>query len=313
MGTYSLIILGNGFDVALGIPTRYSQFYANSQELREMAAHGNHLCQHVLDHIRNELWSDLESGLYHYSLGLTQRYGEGNQTEATRFEREFNELRTALFNYLNEVSGTFVDVSTEAAVLGLNIEWHALEPQYLTFNYSINTANTASMNDRYILNADDSLNELRFIYQHGSIYNMQENANRNPNEIVVGIDRYTQEVEPAHSFLYKDQQQLHNLESTFNFIREKRLYVVYGCSVGDSDATYFREVFNHEQQGKTFLIYGYGPNAIETIKANIERICGIKIKELEEKNHVDFLDVQKVEETRMRTREIIQAYLRSLG
>ena len=306
METYSLIILGNGFDVALGIPTRYSQFYANSQELREMAAHGNRLCQHILDHIRNELWSDLESGLYHYSLGLTQRYGEGNQAETIRFEREFNELRTALFNYLNEVSGIFVDVSTEAAVLGLNIEWHALEPQYLTFNYSINTANTASMNDRYILN------ELRFIYQHGSIYNIQETENRHPNEIVVGIDRYTQVVEPLHSFLYKDQQRLHDLESTFAYIRGKRLYIVYGCSVGDSDATYFREVFNRDQQGKFFLIYGYGPNAIETIKANIEGICGIRINEFEENNHVDFLDVQKVGETRMKTREIIQMYLRTL-
>lgn len=89
--------------------------------------------------------------------------------------------------------------------------------------------------------------------------------------------------------------------------------MVYGCSVGDSDATYFREVFNNNQQGKTFLIYGYGPNAIETIKANIERICGIRIEELVGNNHVVFLDVQQVGETRMRTREIIREYLRSLG
>lgn len=313
METYSLIILGNGFDVALGIPTRYSQFYERSQELRDLAVRGNRLCQHILDYVRSELWSDLENGLYHYSLDLTQGAGQGNQVEATRFEGEYNELRTALFNYLNEVSGTLVDIDTEAAVIGLNIEWHALEPQYLTFNYSINTANIASMNNRYILNDDDSLNELKFIYQHGSIYDMQETTTRHPYEIVVGIDRNTQEVEPAHSFLYKDQQQLHNLESTFNYIRGKRFYVVYGCSVGNSDATYFREVFNYDQQGKIFLIYGYGPEVIDTIKANIERICGIRIDELEENNRVEFMDVQQVEQTRGRTREIIQEYLRSLA
>ncbi len=135
METYSLIILGNGFDVALGIPTRYSQFYERSRELREIAAHGNRLCQHILNHIKSELWSDLENDLYQYSLDLTQRFGTGNQEETTRFEREFNELRTALFNYLNWVSGTFVDFDKEAPVIGLNIEWHELEPQYLTFNY----------------------------------------------------------------------------------------------------------------------------------------------------------------------------------
>lgn len=56
---------------------------------------------------------------------------------------------------------------------------------------------------------------------------------------------------------------------------------MYGCSIGDSDATYFREVFNREQQRKFFLVYGYGPESIETIKANIERICDIRIDELE--------------------------------
>ena len=57
MDTNSIIILGNGFDVALGIETRYSQFYEKSKELREFARNGNTLCQHILDHIKSDLWS----------------------------------------------------------------------------------------------------------------------------------------------------------------------------------------------------------------------------------------------------------------
>lgn len=308
-----MIVLGNGFDVALGIATRYSQFYEKSQDLRDYANNGNSLCQHILDNIKDGFWSDLESGLYHYSLAITKKYGVGDKEQAEKFEREFNELREALFNYLSKAAGATVHALDQAPALGLNVEWHKLEPQYLTFNYSINTANTASMNGRYILNGDDSINESRFVYQHGSIYDMQTCQNRRPEDIVVGIDSYAQPVEEAHSFLYKTLQRLHDLSSSLEYISEKMFYVVYGCSVGDSDATYFRAIFNNNQHDKTFLIYGFGEEAIETIKANIERICGVSVETLLMYNRVVLLDVTHVTETRQITRTEIEYYLHSLG
>ena len=308
-----MVILGNGFDVALGIPTRYSQFYENSKELRDYAAKGNTLCQHILVNLKSELWSDLENGLYHYSLAITKEYGLGNEEQADKLEREFNELRDALFIYLDSVAGTIVSVDNQANVIGLNVEWHKLSPQYLTFNYSINTANTTSMNGRYIFNWDDSINDLRFIYQHGSIFDTKDGNTRNSNDIVVGIDQDTQPVEPAHAFLYKNRQKLHNLASTFHYIKEKDFYIVYGCSIGDSDAAYFKEIFSRNQKGKIFLIYGFGPEALDCIKANIERICGVTISDLTANNYVEFLDVKQPVETRKTTKEIIQKYLTSIG
>ena len=86
--TRSIIILGNGFDVALGYPTKYSQFYENSDLLRDYANKGNTLCKHILENVEGELWSDLERGLYQYSLHLTKKYGEGNKGQAEKFEKE---------------------------------------------------------------------------------------------------------------------------------------------------------------------------------------------------------------------------------
>ena len=309
MATNSIVFLGNGFDVALGIPTRYSQFYKNSKELRVYANKGNNLCQHILDNVDGDLWSDLECGLYQYSLSITKKYGEGNEEQAHKFEREFNELRTALFDYLESVAGNPVNVIDEAPVLGLNIEWNKLNPLFLTFNYSINTACTASMNSRSIYNEDDSINETRFIYQHGSIFDTKKGVNHQPNEIVLGIDKTTQCVESHHSFLYKSCQSLHDLEQTLAIIANKLFYVVYGCSVGDSDAIYFRTIFDNNQCGKKYLIYGFGEKAINDIKANIERICNINMKEFEASNSVQFLDVQDVVRTRQITSNTIQFYL----
>ena len=308
MDTNSIVILGNGFDVALGIPTSYSLFYKNSKELRDFAEKGNELCQHIIDNVESDLWSDLEKGLFCYSRAITQKYGVGNQEQADKLEKEFNELRTALFLYLDSVSGTSVELNQQSPVLGLNIEWRELKPQYLTFNYSINTATTADMGQRYILKGNDSINERRFVYQHGSIYDTQTSRNHSPNEIVVGIDPRTQKVEDAHSFLYKTKQNLRDLGTTIRQLAEKSFYVVYGCSVGDSDATYFRTIFNQNQHDKTFLIYGFGEKALNDIRANVQRNCGISIEQLSKLNQVCMLDVQKIETTRKKTQDEIKKY-----
>lgn len=68
------------------------------------------MCQHILTDVNGEYWSDLECGLYSYSLAITQKYGLGNQNQADKFEREFNELRSALFIYLQYAAGDIVEV-----------------------------------------------------------------------------------------------------------------------------------------------------------------------------------------------------------
>lgn len=50
------------------------------------------LCKHIVDNIKGDLWSDLEVGLYLYSLSITKQYGEGNISQAKQFKKEFNEL-----------------------------------------------------------------------------------------------------------------------------------------------------------------------------------------------------------------------------
>ena len=80
--------------------------------------------------------------------------------------------------------------------------------------------------------------------------------------------------------------------------------MVYGCSVGDSDAIYFKTVFNKNQRGKIYLIYGFEDKAINDIKANIERICGIDISEFCANNYVLFLDVTDVPNTRQKQNKL---------
>ena len=300
-----LVILGNGFDKALNFPTGYYDFYNNSKELKDYAMDGNKLCKHIIDNLKSDLWSDLESRLYEYSKNLTQEYGKGHSGEKDRFYKEFNELRNALFKYLDSISEIPQNTEQQLPILGLNIEWRKINPRYITFNYSTNTLVTASCNSRDFLNNDDSINENKFIYQHGSIYDTKNTRKRNPCDIVLGIDYEKQKVEEAHSFLYKSQQNIHNLDKTFQLFNEAQLFIIYGCSLGDSDMIYFKEIFSEAQEGKTFLIYGYGPDSLRVIETNIKKISTNYTK-FYQNNTLIYLDVKEVQQTREETRRILE-------
>jgi len=307
MSARSIIVLGNGFDVALDYKTKYSDFYANSQELRKLSNSGNALCKHILDDIKGCLWSDLEIGLYEYSLSITKQYGEGNVEQAERFQEDFNELRKALFKYLNNETHEPKLVEARVPVLGLNNEWSKLYPEYLTFNYSITTFNTACKNTRAFLNSNDSINNNVFIYQHGSIYDTKECKNNTPQAIVVGIDEESQKVETLHSFLYKSHQNIHNPNDTIPRLINKSLYIIYGCSLGKTDASYFKHIFHIKQVKKTFIIYYYGESSLNTIKTNISCYCSLF--DFMIKNNVYFLNIQSIDDTRKKTAEIIDSFL----
>ena len=120
MANKTIVILGNGVDKALNFPTGYYDFYKNSKELKSYAKGGNKLCKHIIDNLKSDLWSDLESGLYEYSKNLTLTYGRNHPVETQRFQKEFNELREALFKYLDSISENIQEVERQLPILGLN-------------------------------------------------------------------------------------------------------------------------------------------------------------------------------------------------
>lgn len=308
MNNNVLVILGNGYDVAQGFPSRYKDFYDGSTDLKVYANNGNKLCKHIIDTYNSEdtQWSDLEEGLYFFSLQLTKKNGEGNKAVAERFKNEFNELRSALFNYIHAIGQESKLVESQSAVMGLSVEWMTVKPQYLTFNYSTVTLGMASGIDRTFWNADDSINPERFVYQHGSVYNSMK-AGVNPSDsIVLGIDEAEQKVEQLHSFPYKSQQKLSNLRMAMELIDHKSLYIIYGCSVGDSDAMYFKRIFS--QKHKEYIIYYYNDTALKQIKSNIGKMCG-SYTQFEIDNNINYLPISDVVITRNKTNAILHKYI----
>ena len=267
----SMLFIGNGFDVAHGYKTRYSDFYQYCDELKELAEHDNLLCQHILDNIKGDMWQDLECGLYDYSKMLTTKHGEGDKESTKRFKKEFKELRKALFSYIKKAVSASVSDNPGYFVGKLSEEWSRLDYQIVSFNYSHIVA--AYTTDAKSNSSGLSFNADKLIYQHGSILNAERGLDNTADSIVLGIDD-SQKVEKAHSFLYKSIQNVYNVNDLIQSMQDKDVFIVYGCSMGASDSFYFKKLFDIDKKNKTYIIYGFGEDGLDQIRENVIDFTG---------------------------------------
>ncbi len=260
----TMLFIGNGFDQALGHKTSYSEFY-KSKFFKALLIKGNALCIQIYNQTKklpdDNKWSDLENGLYDYSKSLTQTFGEGNVNIAKWFEEEFDELKQSLFDYLRYIQEEDVPYGGRPKLL---LKWKELSPQIVTFNY------TRSLPIE--LNDEAYISNKKIIPLHGTIDNILPNQKKSKDDIVLGIDE-NQKVEELHSFLYKSRQRKFDIRQLQQLINNQNNYIVFGCSMGMSDATYFKILFDEQQSGKRYLIYGKDAESVWNIQKKLIQLC----------------------------------------
>ena len=61
--------------------------------------------------------------------------------------------------------------------------------------------------------------------------------------------------------------------------------------MGDSDAFYFKQLFSNQHHNKTFVIYGYGKKALDSLKENIQKYTrGLNVYKAKTNNDIVFID-----------------------
>ena len=85
----NLLIIGNGFDIDLGLKTKYSDFI----ESNCFDENKNNLFKSIYRSYKNMNWIDLENELKKYVTGVDRQ----NITD------EFNDLRNSLCDYLTQI------------------------------------------------------------------------------------------------------------------------------------------------------------------------------------------------------------------
>lgn len=269
LGKY-LLILGNGFDLDLGLKTRYSDFF------------------------NSPFWPDFDG----YSP-LKNRLEEAAEQNPEWFDIE-NLLRKFAstqgdIGYLDNDKAFFTELLNSFSSYIRNID----KPEYNKMSLAAYLFNAVKQNSRYKIytfNFTDYQNGLlfttsswenRFEHIHGRAAN---------NSIIIGIDDDVKLAEERNSFLYKTFSPHYSSKSLAFDLDSAKEVIIFGHSFGDIDYPYFRKFFrdvcdenNTEKRKRKITIITYNEDSRIRILMQLRNMNERKMSYLFHKNDLQFI------------------------
>lgn len=224
-----IFILGNGFDLDLGLATSYSAFAMSAQWDELMAERINSLDQErLLGFLRSkyntEKWIDIEAALLDYARIKTNKR---DVSFALEDRADFVALCQSLKSYMLEQQTGFSASNKSVASLLLR-KMGELRPEskIYTFNYTQPHVLTRVL-------GGDMNNDVEHI--HGSI--------ADGDSIILGIET-KEDINDQYAFLFKTQNRNYQHTNIMGDLRDKDEYVFFGHALNGMDYAYFRNTFN---------------------------------------------------------------------
>lgn len=259
------ILLGNGFDVANGFPTRYRDFIEHSL-FKDLLSDDNQLAKYIRQRYEEAKWVDIEIEIGKYSANLEREFiGSSFEKETDRFKVEYNNLSDALYWYIDGIKSGKVNKKMRELMKNWKNSLCGSIPErafFVSFNYL-----QWDFNEIY-----DKMFKEQFVndfplFIHGiTTYNQKDKP-----QIVLGVDENSEHCR-SHHFIVKSFNKYNQAEIYFKHIYDANHIIIFGCSIGETDQRYFKKLFS-QAIGKTFEIYCYGEEEETNIKANIVTLC----------------------------------------
>lgn len=277
----NVLVLGNGFDLSLGLPTRYSDF-VNSEYWPFKQSNDrltNCLENFFLDFIKDnkdELdkvrWIDIEELLLSYAV--KRREMTDNSDELTSHNREaYEKLCSAFERYLNEIACNRINKECKRNQYLFQLLTALKENNTYSQVYSFNYTPTKDILTKYF----DYSPEV--FHMHGSLKD-------STHPLILGISDDCQ-IDGCYKFMRKswhDTYEFHNLNDALFSAEE---CVFYGLSFGKADFIYFEDFFksliqNHRpgERKKFINIFTYDENSREKILEGFDTV-GISMTKLQ--------------------------------
>lgn len=266
-------MLGNGFDISLGLRTKYSDFYEYIKD--DFYKNGN-MQNEILGNIKEniELWSDLELGLGDYTKHIGSDESKLNKFYDDKFDLDIklrdylkreqdridwrdnsniDKVRRIFFNSIYKFYD-FLKPTEKDEIIKI-IKDRSLSYNLISFNYT-----NIIENCKKIIPS----NVIKSFYIHGSLEN--ENAILGVNDSEQINNEYFKESNEMliamckleiNKFLgeYKKEQ----LET---ILYNSEIVCIFGMSIGDTDKYWWNKIVTNLSKGliKMVIIFHYEPN-----------------------------------------------------
>jgi len=285
-----LFIIGNGFDVAHGISSKFSNFgeYLEKNDTKVFEAIQKYLF------VDKNFWNCFEERLatldydsiIDYATDFLVGYGDENWSDAYHhdFEYEIQQITSNLSDRLKLNFHNWID-SLEMPTAGNFDPVRCIDPssQFLSFNYTSTLQDLYKVPDENVIHIHGSLHALdeELIIGHGWLRQHDEKLSPKVNEdtdVRVGggyklIDDYF-----ADTFKPTDDI-IEECQGFFSGLNEVTDVIVLGHSISEVDMPYFREIVKHFDVDKVrWLVSFYGSpdslrNSFSCLGVNSKLIC----------------------------------------
>jgi len=264
-----IIIIGNGFDLSLGLKTSYKDFI-KSDYFTSLRNQDNSLAIYLNKKQEINNWVDIEKELTEYSNQI--------QDDKSKVKNDFKELKNALMDYLKEAQEKEINQNSKAFEMMKN-EISDTDIIY-NFNYTNSVFKVAQ-----ILGISDIESKHSFV--HGSI----ENKN-----IIFGVEDDAI-INNEHIFLKKSSN-INFAESDIikilnNNKGEKNNLIVFGHSLGITDSSYFSSYFSsltHEFNHTKMNLYYFGEDAHDEMMFILDEYTINNLTDFKHYNDLKFID-----------------------
>ncbi len=267
------LIIGNGFDLNLGLKTSYTDF-VKSEDFIDLVRRNNQLSRYLNDVHNLKNWIDVEKELKNYSKINAEKNGS--------FFIEFKELSNALQTYLRTINNSYLTPQSRAYKLIYKIiKSNAL---IIDFNY---TSTVSDIFEELEIDINSQDSNIEHIKIHGSVEN---------DNIIFGVEDNAN-ILSQHVFLKKSTHENFNPIDFSSAISNSDTFIVFGHSLGETDHMYFDDffsnaVFRSSTKRQNMLFYHYGEQSYYDIFAQIDKLTSRRITKLKQLNNLKTIDTK---------------------
>lgn len=280
----NILFIGNGFDISLGLKTKYSDFI-NSKIFEEIA--NNDLSKFLIQKNNQCNWVDIEVELKNYSIKLIEEaklddggnYSFNDKLDKlnTIFKKEYRQLVSALDLYLTDIVNKSEIVPNNQISDFIEVIKYTSELDIINFNYTSTIEEVLEM-----FNVPSTKFPINNIH------------NKLGESINFGVEDLENEIDESQHFILKSDNDTYSQKIKIRKVLTEsyRNYIFFGYSLGITDYNYFIDLFQYisdnDSGSKRIIIFYYSEDKNETIGQNSKDSINRNLKTMLKERMVDF-------------------------
>lgn len=273
------IIIGNGFDINLDLPTGYEDFIVSPQ-FERLINNDNQLAIHLKNSYALKNWIDIEKELALYSLdGATDNY-----------KKEYEDLSSSLTDYINDID--YSKMKSRGAAYDL-MRQISKGKNFIILDFNYTKSIELLLNQFGLSDAEIELCHLKV---HGEA---------EKRDIVFGVEDNAR-IKPEHVFIRKAYNKSFKALNFTKLFKNVSSLIFFGHSLGESDHTYFSELFRNSclyiggssqsKFNKNFYFFHFKDEGYYRLMQQLDALTSTSLTSFKQYNNAQFSDVFEYEQ-----------------